>query len=191
MRKKSNGTDEDKISEALKADAPTPRHDGHGKRRSFSSAKCDPARKSDTLDRRKGERLAAPAPTEVETWSTKDNIQLSPRKVTPAFVNPVLEDEEEMDKVRASRQNSPWNHWWCSPLTLLTTVISTGLLLITLRAFTMRQVDPKGCDMYYSRSIFINFADFDAEHTRFASKYSLHLYREHGFDEDAKVREDL
>ena len=124
-------------------------------------------------------------------WSTKDNTQLSPRKVTPAFVNPVLEDEEEMDKVRASRQNSPWNHWWCSPLTLLTTVISTGLLLITLRAFTMRQGDPKGCDMYYSRPIFINFADFDAEHTRFASKYSLHLYRELGFDEDAKVREDF
>lgn len=35
--------------------------------------------------------------------------------------------------------------------------------------------------------MFFNFADFDTEHTRFASKYSLHLYREVGFDEDPKV----
>ena len=41
--------------------------------------------------------------------------------------------------------------------------------------------------MYYTRSMFYNFADFDTEHTRFASKYSLHLYREIGFDEDPKV----
>ena len=41
--------------------------------------------------------------------------------------------------------------------------------------------------MYYSRSIFTQFADFDTEHTRFASKYSLYLYREGGFDEDPEV----
>lgn len=35
--------------------------------------------------------------------------------------------------------------------------------------------------------MFIKFADFDTEHTRFASKYSLHIYREGGFDEDPKV----
>lgn len=42
--------------------------------------------------------------------------------------------------------------------------------------------------MYYSRPSYTHFADFDTEHTRFASKYSLYLYREGGFDEDPKAR---
>ena len=41
--------------------------------------------------------------------------------------------------------------------------------------------------MYYSRPIYTRFADFDTEHTRFASKYSLYLYREGGLDEDPKA----
>ena len=43
--------------------------------------------------------------------------------------------------------------------------------------------------MCYTREIlYFEFADFDTEHTRFATKYSLHLIREEGFDEDPKVR---
>lgn len=43
--------------------------------------------------------------------------------------------------------------------------------------------------MCYTREIFyFEFRDFDTEHTRFATKYSLHLIREEGFDEDPKVR---
>lgn len=33
----------------------------------------------------------------------------------------------------------------------------------------------------------MHFANFDTEHTRFATKYSLYLYREQGIDEDNKV----
>lgn len=42
--------------------------------------------------------------------------------------------------------------------------------------------------MCWSRPIYIKFSDFDTEHTRFASKYNLYLYREGGFDEDPKVK---
>ncbi|KAJ8124976.1 hypothetical protein O1611_g8665 [Lasiodiplodia mahajangana] len=35
---------------------------------------------------------------------------------------------------------------------------------------------------------FVHFSDFDTEHTRFASKYSLYLYREQGIDNGPKVR---
>lgn len=43
--------------------------------------------------------------------------------------------------------------------------------------------------MCYTREIiYIEFRDFDTEHTRFATKYSLHIIREEGFDEDPKVR---
>lgn len=42
--------------------------------------------------------------------------------------------------------------------------------------------------MSYMRPAFAKFPDFDTEHTRFASKYSLYLYREGGIDEDTRVR---
>ena len=42
--------------------------------------------------------------------------------------------------------------------------------------------------MSYMRAMFAPFSDFDTEHTRFASKYSLYLYREGGVDEDTRVK---
>jgi hypothetical protein len=45
------------------------------------------------------------------------------------------------------------------------------------------------------RPTYIKLVEFDSEHTRFASKYSLHLYRERGIDEynqdDIGVRDDM
>lgn len=86
---------------------------------------------------------------------------------------------------RRWRMQSPWA---CSPLTLGMTSLSIIILLSIIHSFLTRQVDPKGCDMCYTREIiYYEFADFDTEHTRFATKYSLHLIREQGFDEDPKV----
>lgn len=98
-----------------------------------------------------------------------------------------LQGEEKMLDNRGrqlSRLRSPWA---ISLPTVLTTVLALAILLSITRSFTTKQLDTKGCDMYYTRSMFFHFADFDTEHTRFASKYSLHLYREIGFDEDPKV----
>lgn len=41
--------------------------------------------------------------------------------------------------------------------------------------------------MSYMRPYFAKYSDFDTEHTRFATKYSLYLYREGGVDEDTRV----
>lgn len=41
--------------------------------------------------------------------------------------------------------------------------------------------------MSYMRPYFAKYDDFDTEHTRFATKYSLYLYREGGVDEDIRV----
>ena len=41
--------------------------------------------------------------------------------------------------------------------------------------------------MSYMRPSFAKLSDFDTEHTRFASKYSVYLYREGMVDEDTKV----
>lgn len=45
--------------------------------------------------------------------------------------------------------------------------------------------------MSYMRPSFAKLSDFDTEHTRFASKYSVYLYREGMVDEDTKVWDDV
>lgn len=79
------------------------------------------------------------------------------------------------------------NPWLCSPLTLTVTILASLLAYTIFYSFTIRQLDPKGCAMSYMRSAYAAFPDFDTEHTRFASKYSLYLYRELGVDEDTRV----
>ncbi|KAH6629402.1 GPI inositol-deacylase-like protein [Boeremia exigua] len=90
-------------------------------------------------------------------------------------------------------QNSRWrlrlrNPWVCSLCTLLTTLLGFAALFLMAQSFMTRQLDTKGCDMSYMRPIFHHFDAFDTEHTRFASKYSLYLYREGGIDEDSRVK---
>ena len=45
------------------------------------------------------------------------------------------------------------------------------------------QVDPQGCKTPGMRPTYVKLVGFDSEHTRFASKYSMYLYRERGVDE--------
>lgn len=161
----------------------SPPHHGE-KKKTFSTAKYDLTRHSDTLDRRKVEKVLAPAQLTTNTWTAPTKPHSSPKKPEPLAVGQV---ENKMLDVRARqslRMRSPWS---CSLLTFTTTFSALLFMLYTLHSFFTRQLDSKGCDMYYTRSMYYNFADFDTEHTRFASKYSLHLYREIGFDEDPKV----
>ena len=183
MRKKPTNVDETDVSLTLEREASASRHDEHGKRRSFSSAKHDSARYSDTFDRRKGERFVT-LPTEaLNSRTARETVRQGAEKA----MHTTERNDKETDIMKAWRHTKPRSPWWCSPLIFLATACSAALLFFTFRSFTTRQLDTKGCDMYYSRPIFIKFADFDTEHTRFASKYSLHLYREYGYDEDGKV----
>ncbi|KZF23497.1 PGAP1-domain-containing protein [Xylona heveae TC161] len=86
---------------------------------------------------------------------------------------------------RRARSRSPWT---CSPLILSTTVLAVLLVFAIAQSFVKRQLDPKGCRMSMMRPAFAKLVDFDTEHTRFASKYSLYLYREGGIDEDTMVK---
>lgn len=85
---------------------------------------------------------------------------------------------------RPGRRRSPWS---ASTLILLVTTIAAFLGFSIIHAFLTRQKDPDGCQMSYMRAGYAAFPDFDTEHTRFASKYSLYLYREGGIDEDTRV----
>ncbi|KAH8681412.1 PGAP1-like protein-domain-containing protein [Xylariales sp. PMI_506] len=83
----------------------------------------------------------------------------------------------------------PWssNPWSGTLLTLLATVVGLGLLFTILNSSATRQLDPKGCRMSYMSPSYVHMSDFDTEHTRFASKYSLYLYREAGVCDDPTV----
>lgn len=185
MRKKpsySADGDSDKIA----ADSPQSNHDdGKKKKKTFSTAKYDLSRHSDTLDRRKVEKALAPAQLTADSWTSPMKTESSPSKRSPTVADE--QTENKMLNARIRRRFGMPNPWSCTLFTLTATLASIILMLLTLHSFMTRQLDSKGCDMYYTRSLFFNFADFDTEHTRFATKYSLHLYREIGFDEDSKV----
>jgi glycosylphosphatidylinositol deacylase len=79
------------------------------------------------------------------------------------------------------------NPWACSPYTLVTTLAAFAVMVLMAQSFLTRQLDVKGCGMSYMRPMYSRYTDFDTEHTRFASKYSLYLYREGGLDEDTRA----
>ncbi|KAJ4364650.1 GPI inositol deacylase [Neocucurbitaria cava] len=92
---------------------------------------------------------------------------------------------EGHDKKWRQRLRNPWA---CSLYTLVTTAAAFAALFLMVQSFLVRQLDVKGCEMSYMRPAYIELESFDMEHTRFASKYSLYLYREGGIDEDPRVR---
>jgi glycosylphosphatidylinositol deacylase len=86
---------------------------------------------------------------------------------------------------KRARARSPW---WTSSLTLGTTLTAILFLAVIVHSFLNRQLDEKGCHMSYMRPAYAKLEDFDTEHTRFASKYSVYLYREVDIDEDTRVK---
>ncbi|KAF1811670.1 GPI inositol-deacylase-like protein [Eremomyces bilateralis CBS 781.70] len=80
------------------------------------------------------------------------------------------------------------NPWAVSLVALLTLLSAIALLFAIVQSFLTKQLDPKGCSMSYMRPSFVHFSDFDTEHTRFATKYNLFLYREGEIDEDPRVK---
>jgi glycosylphosphatidylinositol deacylase len=83
------------------------------------------------------------------------------------------------------RLRSPWAF---SVYTLVTAILGFAALFLMVQSFLTKQLDVKGCQMVYMRPMYSKFDDFDTEHTRFASKYSLYLYREWGIDEEFTVK---
>jgi glycosylphosphatidylinositol deacylase len=89
---------------------------------------------------------------------------------------------------RRTRFRSPWSNSLATLTVTILAILSMGLIF---HSFTTRQLDSKGCRMSYMRPAFAKLKDFDTEHTRFASKYSVYLYREATVDEDTKVMQLL
>ena len=187
MIRRLSGSAEDTDNKAP-AQAETAPPDKHGKKKSFTSAKYDVTRHSDTLDRRKVEKaiglvqvpsngpFPSPPAANQQGHLCKKQLLLAPGQ-----------DIDRMPEPRSWQRSRARSPWACSLMTMTVTALSVLVLLFIVHAFLTRQLDPKGCDMCWSSPIYIKFSDFDTEHTRFASKYNLYLYREGGFDKDPKV----
>lgn len=113
-----------------------------------------------------------------------DDSESTPAPIPTPSGDSKMEDYYRKQRQRA-RLRSPWS---CSLVTMICTALSLLLLATIAQSFLGRQLDDKGCNMSYMLSAFAKYTDFDTEHTRFATKYSLYLYREAGIDQDTRVR---
>lgn len=92
----------------------------------------------------------------------------------------VMDNSVESQRARRARTRNPWI---CSGLTFAVTVLALLILSTIVYSYRSLQVDPQGCRTPSMRPTYIKLLGFDSEHTRFASKYGLYLYRERGVDE--------
>ncbi|KAK2758383.1 GPI inositol deacylase [Arachnomyces sp. PD_36] len=91
-----------------------------------------------------------------------------------------VDGSQKLHKLRWSHVRNPWT---CTLSTLATTALALLVLLSIIHSYATRQVDTTGCTVPMMNPAFIKLLGFDNEHTRFASKYGLYLYREGGVDE--------
>ncbi|EKG14077.1 PGAP1-like protein [Macrophomina phaseolina MS6] len=196
MRRRSSGsaTDEDDDSSAI-PDAPAPpapasRSPEHGERRLDDLTTYTPRTSTDGVAkerRRNNETVARASLTKSRAWSEAHTAPASEKDLQRKMLDKdiIPDDMPEGYGRRRSRWRNPWS---ISTLTLSITVAAFVALFAIVQSFFTRQLDPKGCDMSRMWAAFVKYDDFDTEHTRFASKYSLHLYREGGIDEDTRVK---
>lgn len=91
-----------------------------------------------------------------------------------------VDSSSKAHKLRWSRVRNPWS---CSLSAIATTALALLALLAIIHSYATRQIDITGCVVPLMNPAFIKLLGFDNEHTRFASKYGLYLYREGGVDE--------
>lgn len=76
----------------------------------------------------------------------------------------------------------------CSLVSFILACLSVAFLGLVAHSFLNLQRDAKGCKMSFMYPSYAKLSDFDTEHTRFATKYSLYLYREQKMDLSMEVR---
>ncbi|KAI9684351.1 MAG: GPI inositol deacylase [Trizodia sp. TS-e1964] len=149
------------------------------------------ARKSQELDRRKLESPRVPAGMSgSNSWkllspSPNGNREKTLGKIVPLPQEISIEHMAACRITHHSRMRSPWR---ISLSSLMITTCSIVLLSAIVQSWLSRQLDSKGCQVPSMRPAYAKLEDFDTEHTRFASKYSVYLYREGVIDEDPKVK---
>jgi glycosylphosphatidylinositol deacylase len=144
---------------------------------------------SEPKDRRRSSRPAAGAKAAWKQTASKETMPSEKEMLELRVAAKDINRDAVVDKLTPQKRSRMLNPWSCSWTSLGAFFTASLLMLAIFRSFTTMQLDPKGAAMSWMASAFVRFPDFDTEHTRFATKYSLHLYREMGIDdEDPRVR---
>ena len=153
-------------------------------RRRSSDKRSGPARsrRSSNVNWKPSELRDASIDSPSRTAHSTSSPALLPANGAPA--KEMEKDQESRFIGRRPRLRSPWA---ITLTTLITSILGIAFLAAVLHSSVTRQLDPKGCRMSYMRPGYARLHDFDTEHTRFASKYSLYLYREQGVEHGTKV----
>ena len=174
MRRRPSGSaEEDNIDASQEPTSQLPLLSDHAKEKRLS-AHFDPQTRPGSLDRRRIDRKQLTP----DVWDPPPQTLSGASGKAPSKMH-------KRSRWRRLRHRSPWS---CSTPIVVATIVASMILLSIIHAFATRQLDCKGCQMCWSSPRFYQFKDFDTEHTRFASKYSLHLHREEGYDVDPRVR---
>lgn len=112
------------------------------------------------------------ASSEVESANIEETSSLLPRSSN----KPNLRDGRVRIRPRG-----------CSLVSFILACLSLAFLGLVAHSFLNLQRDPKGCKMSFMYPSYAKLTDFDTEHTRFATKYSLYLYREQNMDVSLEV----
>lgn len=167
-----------------RASAPTSPSPSSLDRRRSSDKRSGPARsrRSSNVNWKPSELRDASIDSPSRTAHSTSSPALLPANGAPA--KEMDKDQESRFIGRRPRLRSPWAITFT---TLVTSILGIAFLAAVLHSSVTRQLDPKGCRMSYMRPGYARLNDFDTEHTRFASKYSLYLYREQGVEHGTKV----
>lgn len=184
MHRRSSGSPvEDDAEDSLVSRAPTEESYGFNSIETPEKSRPQLARTGTSFDIRRDVGNSTPRSRNSSTWRTPPS-QASPDTTVPSMM-PLTSQRLPMEaspdgpRLRHHRLRSPW---LCSILTAVTTSLALIFLLSILRSFSARQVGSDGCGIPVMSPTFIRMLGFDTEHTRFASKYNLYLYREEGVD---------
>jgi len=151
------------------------------KQSSEKSQSQDPKR----LSRKRSIESRLLSPTRMASNTSPRQSAASSPATTPMQEKQETDTMTNSDIKHRAKLRSPWA---CSLLTLFTTALSFIILATIGQSFLSHQLDPKGCHMSMMAPAYAKLDDFDTEYTRYASKYSLYLYREGGVDLDTRVK---
>lgn len=188
MHRRSSGSaleDDAEDSLAAAAPAPAPAEDSHGPGATETPEKPRPqiARSGNSSDSGRDAGTATPRSRNSSGWRSlpsQGSPDLRTSEMMPLTSQRLpMETSPDTQRLRQSRLRSPWI---CSILTVVTTTMALAFLFSVFRSFSARQAGSNGCGMPMMSPTYIRMVGFDTEHTRFASKYNLYLYREEGVD---------
>lgn len=190
MRRRASGSGAEDDDGLLAPSSPKTSHSNNAEKSRDRDIPMDTFDEAQADLKEKPRRRSADTPTSASSSSKFTAWDSSRQSLDKAALGQIEADTGETEAMvdyhrkQRARLRSPWS---CSPVTLSCTAISLLLLFVIVQSFLSRQLDPKGCAMSYMAPAFAKFTDFDTEHTRFATKYSLYLYREGGIDTDTRV----